>query len=77
MNICVIGGAGYIGSHAVKLLVQKGHAVTCIDNLTNGHRAAGDQDAHAVVRFVRRTVFILWWDEWSEAEVRSQRSEIR
>src|ERR1051325_1963398 len=45
MHICVIGGAGYIGSHAVKLLVQKGHAVTCIDNLTNGHRAAVDAKA--------------------------------
>lgn len=45
MNICVIGGAGYIGSHAVKLLIEKGHAVTCIDNLTNGHRAAVDTKA--------------------------------
>ncbi len=46
MNISVIGGAGYIGSHAVKLLIQKGHTVTCIDNLTNGHRAAIDPQAH-------------------------------
>jgi UDP-glucose 4-epimerase len=45
MNICVIGGAGYIGSHAVKLLLAKGHTVTCIDNLTNGHRAAVDPKA--------------------------------
>ena len=27
MNICVIGGAGYIGSHAVKLLIERGHHV--------------------------------------------------
>jgi UDP-glucose 4-epimerase len=40
VNIAVIGGAGYIGSHAIKLLVEKGHTVTCIDNLSNGHRAA-------------------------------------
>ncbi|NNM86908.1 MAG: UDP-glucose 4-epimerase GalE [Phycisphaerae bacterium] len=40
MNIAVIGGAGFIGSHAVKLLVGRGHQVTAIDNLTNGHRAA-------------------------------------
>lgn len=40
MNICVIGGAGYIGSHAVKLLIERGHAVTCVDNLSMGHRAA-------------------------------------
>jgi UDP-glucose 4-epimerase len=46
MNICVIGGAGYIGSHAVKLLLDKGHTVTCIDNLSMGHRAAVDPRAH-------------------------------
>ncbi len=40
MNIAVIGGAGFIGSHAVKLLVERGHQVTAIDNLANGHRAA-------------------------------------
>jgi UDP-glucose 4-epimerase len=45
MNICVIGGAGYIGSHAVKLLVEKGHTVTCVDNLSNGHYSAVDKRA--------------------------------
>lgn len=40
MNICVMGGAGYVGSHAVKMLVEKGHQVSVIDNLTNGHRQA-------------------------------------
>jgi len=40
MHIAVIGGAGYIGSHAVKLLVERGHRVIAIDNLANGHRAA-------------------------------------
>ena len=49
MNICVIGGAGYIGSHAVKLLVERGHEVTCIDNLSNGHRAAVNAKAHFYV----------------------------
>jgi UDP-glucose 4-epimerase len=49
MNIAVIGGAGYIGSHAVKLLVERGHNVTAIDNLTMGHRAAVDSRARLVV----------------------------
>jgi UDP-glucose 4-epimerase len=40
MNILVTGGAGYVGSHAVKLLAARGHAVVVIDNLTAGHRAA-------------------------------------
>jgi len=40
MNILVTGGAGYIGSHAVRRLVDDGHTVTVIDNLGRGHRAA-------------------------------------
>jgi UDP-glucose 4-epimerase len=40
MNILVTGGAGYIGSHMVKLLVQEGYAVTVLDNLSSGFRDA-------------------------------------
>lgn len=40
MNIAVLGGAGYIGSHAVKLLVERGARVVVIDSLANGHSAA-------------------------------------
>lgn len=36
--IAVIGGAGYIGSHAVKHLIEKGEQVVIFDNLSNGHR---------------------------------------
>lgn len=49
MNITVIGGAGYIGSHAVKLLIERGHSVTAIDNLSEGHRAAVHAKARLVV----------------------------
>ncbi len=59
MNICVIGGAGYIGSHAVKLLVEKGHAVTCIDNLSNGHRAAVHPKAAFYVADLANTAAII------------------
>lgn len=40
MKILVVGGAGYIGSHMVKFLVQAGHAVVVLDDLSAGHRDA-------------------------------------
>ncbi len=40
MNVMVAGGAGYIGSHAVKQLIEAGHRVVAVDNLFRGHRQA-------------------------------------
>jgi UDP-glucose-4-epimerase GalE len=40
MRILVTGGAGYIGSHAVKLFLSRGHDVWVYDNLSEGHRRA-------------------------------------
>jgi UDP-glucose-4-epimerase GalE len=40
MRILVTGGAGYIGSHAVKLFLKRGHDVCVYDNLCFGHRNA-------------------------------------
>jgi len=40
MRVLVTGGAGYVGSHAAKLLAEKGHDVLIVDNLAEGHRAA-------------------------------------
>jgi UDP-glucose 4-epimerase len=37
-HILVTGGAGYIGSHTVRLLIQQGYDVTVVDNLSRGHR---------------------------------------
>jgi len=36
MRFAVTGGAGFVGSHLVKLLVKKGHDVSVIDNLHTG-----------------------------------------
>lgn len=40
MNILVVGGAGYIGSHTVRHLVRSGHRVIVYDNLSLGFAAA-------------------------------------
>ena len=40
MNVLVVGGAGYIGSHTVRLLKQSGHQVVVLDNLSTGFQAA-------------------------------------
>lgn len=44
MNILVTGGAGYVGSHAVKCLTANGHDVWVYDNLVYGHKAAVPAD---------------------------------
>ncbi|MGP1432280.1 MAG: UDP-glucose 4-epimerase GalE [Treponema sp.] len=36
MRVLVIGGAGYIGSHVVKAMMDAGHQVTVFDNLSTG-----------------------------------------
>ncbi len=38
MNILVTGGAGFIGSHIADALINEGHQVTIIDNLSTGRR---------------------------------------
>ena len=35
MHILVTGGAGYIGSHTCLELLEKGHEITVVDNLSN------------------------------------------
>jgi UDP-glucose 4-epimerase len=40
MNVLVVGGAGYIGSHCVRQLAAAGHSPVVLDNLVYGHRAA-------------------------------------
>ncbi|TQR51977.1 UDP-glucose 4-epimerase GalE [Bacillus cereus] len=44
-SILICGGAGYIGSHAVKKLVEEGLSVVVVDNLQTGHEDAITEDA--------------------------------
>jgi UDP-glucose-4-epimerase GalE len=39
-RVVVTGGAGYIGSHTVRALVDEGHAVAVLDDLSQGHEQA-------------------------------------
>ena len=44
-TILVTGGAGYIGSHTVKALLNAGYQVHVLDNLSTGNRTAVDSRA--------------------------------
>ena len=65
MNVFVTGGAGYIGSVCVEELLNAGHKVTVLDDLSEGHAPAVDpraqfvraslQDQEAVVQAVRQS----------------------
>jgi UDP-glucose 4-epimerase len=49
MNVFISGGAGYVGSHAVRGLVGAGHEVLVFDNLSSGHAAAVSPKARLLV----------------------------
>ena len=50
MNVLVTGGAGFIGSHMVDALVEQGHRVTVVDDLSTG--LAANVDARAIIERV-------------------------
>lgn len=58
MVILVCGGAGYIGSHMVKLLLEKGKEVIVIDNLQSGHMIAVDSRAKLFIGDLRDEKFM-------------------
>lgn len=49
MKVLVTGGAGYIGSHVVHMLIERGYQVVVFDNLVNGNRGAVHPDAALIV----------------------------
>lgn len=59
MSIVVLGGAGYIGSHAVQALINKGEEVVVIDNLLTGHKEAVHKKAKFFEGDIRDKEFML------------------
>ncbi|WP_077307271.1 UDP-glucose 4-epimerase GalE [Terribacillus halophilus] len=45
MKVLVTGGAGYIGSHAVAMLLEKGHQAVIVDSILTGHLDAVNKKA--------------------------------
>ncbi len=45
MKVLVTGGAGYIGSHVVEMLLERNYEVVVLDNLSKGYRQAVHKDA--------------------------------
>ena len=63
MNVLVTGGAGYIGSHAVRCLQCAGHEVWIVDNLSRGHRRAVPADRLIVGDIADRELLVRVLDE--------------
>ena len=53
-SILVTGGAGYIGSHMVRMLIDNGYKVTILDNLSTGNRRAIHPKADFVLGDLRQ-----------------------
>ena len=49
MNVLVTGGAGYIGSNMVRMLVSRGHTPIVLDSLEYGHKQAIPESAPLIV----------------------------
>ena len=58
MTVLVLGGAGYVGSHAVDILVSRGYDVAVVDNLVTGHREAVPADVRFYEGDVRDQAFL-------------------
>ncbi|MEL3905760.1 MAG: UDP-glucose 4-epimerase GalE [Treponema sp.] len=55
MRVLIIGGAGYIGSHVVKAMLEAGHAVTVFDNLSTGKLCNIFQDTEFIAGDTRHS----------------------
>ena len=49
MKYLVTGGAGFIGSHLIELLLEKKHEIICIDDLSTGYKSNFSKFIHKIV----------------------------
>jgi UDP-glucose 4-epimerase len=62
MHTIVTGGAGFIGSHVVELLLKFGHQITIFDDLSSGVRR--NIPNHTGITFIEKTLLFLAPTEW-------------
>ena len=58
MTVLILGGAGYIGSHATDEFLARGYDVAVVDNLSTGHRAAVADKARFYEGDIRDKAFL-------------------
>ncbi|RFD19255.1 UDP-glucose 4-epimerase GalE [Komagataeibacter melaceti] len=58
MRFFITGGAGYIGSHVVLMLLDAGHEVVVLDNLSTGHRQAVPPEARFILGDLSNTALV-------------------
>lgn len=58
MKILVCGGAGYIGSHVVRALVERQYDVVVVDNFSTGHRGAVPENVPVIEGDIRDQVLL-------------------
>lgn len=64
MNICVTGGAGFIGSHLVDRLIAEGYCVQVIDNLRSGSMEFVNKNAEFIGMDIRDPKLVDVWQEF-------------
>jgi len=67
MKILVTGGAGYIGSIAAQLLIEAGHDVIVLDNLSRGRRELIPEKAHFIQANVAQVGNVITHDDHIDA----------
>ncbi|MBI2453278.1 GDP-mannose 4,6-dehydratase [Candidatus Peregrinibacteria bacterium] len=66
MKILITGGAGFIGSHTTRLLLERGDKVVCVDNLNNYYSPA--QKRKNITPFQGNTAFKMYKEDIVEYE---------